>query len=120
MRRTLVSNKDYPFGDAVTSRAIGGAWIERVSVVEAATDCVALYDLNAHCCSDAALSRNDGLICFASLEVVTGVGDDRCVQGVDMSLGFVVVYIVYVFTCQVAGRDVLVESAGCPASDMRT
>jgi hypothetical protein len=37
-----------------------------------------------------------------------------------MSIGFVVLYIVYVFTCQVAGRDVLVESAGCPASDMRT
>jgi hypothetical protein len=27
---------------------------------------------------------------------------------------------VYVFTCQAAGRDVLVEGARCPASDMRT
>jgi hypothetical protein len=45
-----------------------------VSVVEATTDCIALYDLDTHCCSDAARSKDDGSICFASLEVVTGLG----------------------------------------------
>jgi hypothetical protein len=79
MRRALVSNKHYSFGDAVTSRTIGGTWVKRVSVVEATTDCIALYDLDTHCCSDAALSKDGELMCFASLEVVTGLEGSRCV-----------------------------------------
>jgi hypothetical protein len=51
---------------------------------------------------------------------VTGFEGDRCLQDVDVNVGFVVEYIVYVFTCQAGGRNVLVECAGCPASDMRT
>ena len=57
MCRTFVSHKDYSFGDAVAPRAIGGAWVERVFVVEASTDCVALYDLDAHRCFG---SKDDG------------------------------------------------------------
>lgn len=55
MRRTFVSHKHHSFGHAVITRTIGGARVERVFVVETATDCVALHDLNAHCCFNAGI-----------------------------------------------------------------
>jgi len=65
MRRAFVSNKDYSFRGTVTTRAIGRTWVQGVSVVEASTDCVELHDLNTHCCSDAVLLEDAGLMLAA-------------------------------------------------------
>jgi len=51
---------------------------------------------------------------------VTGIQNDCWARGLVVDVGVVVVYIVYGFTGQAIGRDVLVEGARCPASDMRT
>jgi hypothetical protein len=67
MRWALVSNKNYSFGDAVTSRTIGSTCVERVLVVQAATDCIAFYDLDAHRSPDAALSKESVLMCLSGL-----------------------------------------------------
>lgn len=51
---------------------------------------------------------------------MTSIQNDCWPRGLVVDVGVVVVYIVYVFIGQAVGRDVLVEGARCPASDMRT
>lgn len=96
MRRAFVSHKHHSFGNAVISRAIGGAGVERVSVVETAADCVALHDLDAHCCFNAETLDDGRLVACCKSLGLAGLCVDYCVQDVVVEEGYVVVYIVRV------------------------
>lgn len=96
MRRTFVSYKHHSFADTVISRAIGGTGVERVSVVETAADCVALHDLDAHCCFNVEILDDGRLVASCESLDLVGLCVDYCVQDVVVEEGYVTVYIVRV------------------------